>query len=160
MIGILLKVMEKFFLKVDVNLEIVNIFKINRLNKENREMINNLLLVIVFFEEEEIINYFVVIWYIGKKRIFVLDFIYIKKEWINNKYFEKRVISYLFVEKLKNIFLNCSFKKVRFYGKFIKRNLKIFLLVMFFFIIVSLLSIYLLFNLGKNINIFEKNIFL
>ncbi|MGH2126030.1 peptidase domain-containing ABC transporter, partial [Enterococcus faecalis] len=48
--------------------------------------------------------------------------------------------------------------KVRFYGKFIKRNLKIFSLVMFFSIIVSLLSTYLSFNLGKIINILEKNI--
>lgn len=158
MIGISLKAMEKFFSKVDANPEIVNISKINRLNKENREMINNSLPAIVFLEEEEIINHFVVIWHIGKKRILVSDPTHTKKEWINNKQFEKRAISYLFVEKPKNIFLNHSPKKVRFYGKFIKRNLKIFSLVMFFSIIVSLLSTYLSFNLGKNINILEKNI--
>ncbi len=60
--------MEKFFSKVDANPEIVNISKINRLNKENREMINNSLPAIVFTEEEEIINHFVVIWHIGKKK--------------------------------------------------------------------------------------------
>ena len=158
MIGISLKAMEKFFSKVDANPEIVNISKINRLNKENREMINNSLPAIVFLEEEEIINHFVVIWHIGKKRILVSDPTHTKKEWINNKQFEKRAINYLFVEKPKNIFLNHSPKKVRFYGKFIKRNLKIFSLVMFFSIIVSLLSTYLSFNLGKNINILEKNI--
>ncbi|EGO5058078.1 peptidase C39, partial [Enterococcus faecalis] len=132
MIGISLKAMEKFFSKVDANPEIVNISKINRLNKENREMINNSLPAIVFLEEEEIINHFVVIWHIGKKRILVSDPTHTKKEWINNKQIEKRAISYLFVEKPKNIFLNRSPKKVRFYGKFIKRNLKIFSLVMFF----------------------------